>query len=523
MGNHSCCSANDFIIITPRFNKEKQVENSRNENKNNNQNSSTVKAIIIIQKVWIGYNIRKKFEKYKMSSKGKQEDINTSVVSDKSIKKMNITPADDFDENLMPGELINIENIIIDPKVLETEEKLGDFVIDEKELILFIQKNKKRLKNYCLKYLDDSVYLGYFNCYWHREGYGVLIFKDGSKYQGFFHDNKMNGRGRLIGVNGDYYEGEFKDDKACEFGKYVNKDGGIYIGQWFNDKQNGIGDELFHDGSRYIGEYVMGNRNGKGKFIWPDGSNYEGEFSNNKIQGYGIYKWRNGKIFYGQWHDNKMNGIGLFLWPDKKKYLGEYIKDNKYGLGIFIWPDGRAYKGEWKKGKQHGVGVFKNSGTCQCGEWDKGKRIKWIEDNGSEINELYSKFNNEFYFKLPKLIIDLFDKIDINDKDNFEKLDNLNFFNIIEAKLNFIKVNSDSILSKSQSEEVKSEKNLKEEVYEEIQFKSFVKEIGKELNEFKPALNDIPYYNKTDFGEESPEIKKIEKRKHISKKSNKLK
>jgi hypothetical protein len=32
-------------------------------------------------------------------------------------------------------------------------------------------------------------------------------------YQGYWLNNKANGRGRLIYANGDVYEGEWKDDK----------------------------------------------------------------------------------------------------------------------------------------------------------------------------------------------------------------------------------------------------------------------------------------------------------------------
>jgi hypothetical protein len=112
-----------------------------------------------------------------------------------------------FLEKLRPGVEISVDSIKINPKIIEVEEKLGNFVVEEKELILFIENNKNKLKKHCLKYDDGSMYLGYFNKLWQMEGYGVLILTDGSKYQGFFKNNKMNGRGRLINFNGDYYEG----------------------------------------------------------------------------------------------------------------------------------------------------------------------------------------------------------------------------------------------------------------------------------------------------------------------------
>ncbi len=336
----------------------------------------------------------------------------------------------------------------------------------------------------------------------------------------------------------------------------VNKNGGIYIGQWLNDKQNGLGDEIFPDGSRYIGEYLNGNRNGKGKFTWKDGSYYEGDFETNKIQGNGIYRWRNGKVYYGNWFDNKMNGVGLFLWPDKKKYLGEYLKDKKNGVGIFIWPDGRKYLGKWKKGKQHGIGIFKSNNIIQYGEWDYGKRIKWIKQDYYEMDLLIFKFNNDFFYKIPKLIFDLIEKysnedmkidmnnnnnpIDIelnqvnireniiniekdsnkiiqrekNNSENSTKLNSGNFFDLIEYKLELIKERNEETIIKSDSEEKKSEKKIEDDI-EDIRFKSYVKEIGKELNEYKiiEKENDIPYYIKTDFGDDSSNYNNLNRKK----------
>ena len=47
-----------------------------------------------------------------------------------------------------------------------------------------------------------------------KDGKGILISPDGSKYEGYWKEDKAYGRGRLYHANGDIYEGEFKDDKA---------------------------------------------------------------------------------------------------------------------------------------------------------------------------------------------------------------------------------------------------------------------------------------------------------------------
>ena len=48
----------------------------------------------------------------------------------------------------------------------------------------------------------------------------------------------------------------------------------------------------------------------------------------------------------------------------------------------------RKYKGFWKNGKQHGEGEFFNINTnsWRKGEWEEGKRIRWIDEEVEEEN-----------------------------------------------------------------------------------------------------------------------------------------
>lgn len=46
-----------------------------------------------------------------------------------------------------------------------------------------------------------------------------------------------------------------------------------------------------------------------------------------------------------------------------------------------MWNDGRKYEGNWLEGKQHGKGKFTTSdGEEKYGEWDKGKRLNWADE-----------------------------------------------------------------------------------------------------------------------------------------------
>ena len=42
-----------------------------------------------------------------------------------------------------------------------------------------------------------------------RQGRGMLIWKDGSKYEGYWKNDMTDGKGRLIHSDGDVYEGEW--------------------------------------------------------------------------------------------------------------------------------------------------------------------------------------------------------------------------------------------------------------------------------------------------------------------------
>jgi hypothetical protein len=284
-----------------------------------------------------------------------------------------------IDMNKLPGELLdmNYEHPISNPKIKELQKLLPMFTLTEKEKYMLKISN---LHKNVIRYRDGSVYKGYFNKDWLKEGYGNLYMPDHSIYEGFFIRNFMEGRGRVLNSDGILYEGEFANNKANGFGKYMSLDGLTYVGSWKDEKQHGQGEENFPDGSRYEGEYFMGKKNGKGKFSWPNGVQYEGDLFNNDFHGSGVYRWKDGRLYQGQWQHNKMHGNGVFMWPDKKKYIGAYKNDNKHGFGCFIWPDGRKYEGFWEYGKQHGKGCYVNpiEGVVY-GEWIKGIKVETFD------------------------------------------------------------------------------------------------------------------------------------------------
>jgi hypothetical protein len=425
MGNFSECCPRDFITfdITQRF-KIILDDIRLRENFDNFK-------LLKIQSFFRGYTLRKKLKLIEKTEKsqnlyktliesgtqlvfenGVLKNVDTiqqqspikiikndsNFIEESELCKLTPLGNEPFCEQSIPGRLLKdneVEKIRLKEKVADTENLLGAFIIEEKEVIRYLEDYKFKLRKYQILYPNGSVYIGYFNPDWEREGYGIYILEDGSKYEGTFQKNKMWGRGRLISIQGDYFEGEFKEDKASGFGKYVNKEGGVYIGYWKNDKQNGRGEELYVDGSQYDGLYHDGLKQGLGKFTWIDGSVYEGSFYKNNIEGSGIYRWMDGRIYHGQWKNNMMEGLGLFLWPDKKKYIGQYSKDKKSGYGIFLWPDGKKFEGQWSEGKQNGFGTLTFNNKKKFGSWKNGLKEKWL-DVAEYVNE-FEVLNKEIF------------------------------------------------------------------------------------------------------------------------------
>lgn len=265
-----------------------------------------------------------------------------------------------------------------------TEKQVGPFEWDEDESQYgadLIVRGPYELDN-------GAIYEGAWSKEGLRQGRGVQVWHDGSKYEGYWSNDMANGRGRLIHADGDIYEGEWFNDKAHGRGTYIHIDGAKYTGEWLEDKQYGYGVETWSDGAIYEGNYEYGRKHGTGTFKWADNSIFIGEFFNNNIHGKGVYMWSDGRKYEGDWKNNKMHGNGMYTWADGRKYMGEYVDDRKHGYGEFIWPDGRSYKGDWVKGKQHGKGMYVTSqGIEKYGEWRNGKRYRWNNRNDNERPE----------------------------------------------------------------------------------------------------------------------------------------
>jgi len=121
------------------------------------------------------------------------------------------------------------------PKVLEEIQSLElfDWTLDGDE-------NPNRELRSIVEMENGAIYQGEWDSQSNlRDGRGIVIWSNGSRYDGFFLNGKANGRGRIVHAEGDYYEGNWYDDKVHGYGVQQTKNGSRYEGIWINNQQNG--------------------------------------------------------------------------------------------------------------------------------------------------------------------------------------------------------------------------------------------------------------------------------------------
>lgn len=144
-------------------------------------------------------------------------------------------------------------------------------------------------------------------------------------YNGEWDEGMMNGQGVYLFSDGTRYEGFFKNNRPHEFGNTVYKSGASYEGSWKNGKYDGKGKLIFIDGSVYEGWFKAGKRHGTGKIVHQSGLSYEGDWKDGRPHGRGVAKSN----------------------LTKYKYEGSFYKGSIYGYGTLTFPSGRLLVRYW--------------------------------------------------------------------------------------------------------------------------------------------------------------------------------
>lgn len=133
---------------------------------------------------------------------------------------------------------------------------------------------------------DESEYEGTWNAD-KKHGKGKETwFDDKSNFSGDYVRGMKHGTGVYKWADGSRYEGEFDHDIIQGKGVYKSLKS-IYNGQFHNSMQHGSGIQKWTDGRVYDGQFKENHRDGKGKMIWTDGHTYDGQWRQGQQHGSG--------------------------------------------------------------------------------------------------------------------------------------------------------------------------------------------------------------------------------------------
>lgn len=126
-----------------------------------------------------------------------------------------------------------------------------------------------------VKYRNNTKYQGEVTDSDERDGFGRLIFPDGSELVGEWGNNKLNGPALISLSSGDIIEGEWKDNSLCkDSAKFFYPDGVSWDGFSFEGSPRTMAIDFNEEGPIYIGQFKSTDRNGMGHFFRADGSVY---------------------------------------------------------------------------------------------------------------------------------------------------------------------------------------------------------------------------------------------------------
>lgn len=214
-------------------------------------------------------------------------------------------------------------------------------------------------------------------------GYGLYVYPNSFfQYEGEWQGGKKHGYGKLLFKDGSYYEGEFADGEIMGNGlRYWSSTGNTYSGQFFFGELHGHGVILYKEGGKYEGEFSYGIREGHGLLTDKDGQTYEGCF-----------------------HKNKRHGVGKMVFKNGDEYEGDWILDQRQGHGVLHCSDGTVYEGQWRNDTFNGQGsVLHCSGVTYDGLWLNGNPVgqaKKIVILGPEVIETVPGSAHTFHVQL---------------------------------------------------------------------------------------------------------------------------
>ncbi len=135
-------------------------------------------------------------------------------------------------------------------------------------------------------------------------------FASGEGTVQWYEDGEDNGR----------YIGERRRGRAHGYGINLWANGDRYEGYWQDDLQHGQGTYTWSDGSGYQGEWFEGKKHGRATFIWPNGSRFEGTYRDNKPFG-GVFIKPDGTRYIAQVYDQTVHPGPRLFTPEERTHV----------------------------------------------------------------------------------------------------------------------------------------------------------------------------------------------------------
>ena len=136
------------------------------------------------------------------------------------------------------------------------------------------------------------------------QGFGVLCYRNGEKYEGNWQADTAHGKGTLTYAGGDKYVGEWAEGKKHGVGELHYVNGDVFQGEWRNDFACGHGVLAYANGDAYDGQWLNDRRHGHGKFTSAqDGKEYEGQWRDGMRHGTGLLQLKGGDALRAQWEN----------------------------------------------------------------------------------------------------------------------------------------------------------------------------------------------------------------------------
>ena len=112
-------------------------------------------------------------------------------------------------------------------------------------------------KESIVKKFSDGVYKGEVDKKGRKDGSGIIIWNDGSSYEGEFKKDLRHGTGLFTWSNGETYEGDYLNDFRTGKGIYRWPDDAFYKGSFLRGKRHGLGTFQTSSGLIYEGEWYQ--------------------------------------------------------------------------------------------------------------------------------------------------------------------------------------------------------------------------------------------------------------------------